>query len=168
VFFSGACTHASDVRPGDRSSPAVIQLEERGRESRGTIVRYDLDPIPFQSVELDTAAVVWVAPEGGAIREIPVDQARYIQFVDRGRGAVDGVTAGIIAGLGAGAVVGFLTYDGPQTDPLALNTCLDNCSRTELVVGTALTWGVVGGLTGVTIGTIIGARVRYHIVVNPF
>ncbi len=99
--------------------------------------------------QIKADSLVWSTPVGDTllVNKIPVSEVEYIDVIDRGRGALEGLALFGGGGLVIGGLLASVSYE----------EC-DNCwfgpdSRSE-----AASWGALGlGLVGVVVGPIFGA-----------
>jgi hypothetical protein len=140
VVLLAACTHTHpiDTLPGEVLDRAVTVRTTSGTSLRARAVGGQ-----------------WVAEDGTTIDGRDVAE---VETVSHGRGLLEGMGLGLLAGVAA-AGAGFLSGDDPTCEPGTWVCFRWTAGEKALILGVGV--GVPGAVVGGLVGLIIGSRDRY-------
>jgi hypothetical protein len=156
----GCASTIAGTRPLSENSLAAINDAVEGRSGTVTLGAAN-ERVEFagdMTVGRETTA--WSQEEPARVRKsVPTEALHSIEVTHRGRGAAEGLGAGILIGAVGGAILGGAS-DGKW--------CLEgtSCGAFPLAVGAA-GGAIAGALVGVVVGTVIGHRVTVAFDVPP-
>jgi hypothetical protein len=147
VLAASACsTSIAVTRPLDSQSVNEINRRIRQREVVVVAPGVDRDSSSGEvTVGLDSTVI-------GERQQVPTAAIERITFMDRGRGALDGLGLGLLAGTAGGLIVGSLA---------ASSTANKDCNASVACLYPF--FGAAGGaILGVLIGPVVGAIVGHQ------
>ncbi len=149
------CTHTRILNVSAADARAAINE----RASRGdAIITLDTGERVTTSRSLHVApdVVTWIDPASDEIRSVSPSELVSVQFLSRGRGALEGLGFGFLVGTVVGAALGAaVTSDDCFTES-------DPCPIGGAVVGIVL-FGVPSAGVGALVGVARGARYVYKV-----
>lgn len=164
---SYGCSHTYKL--GSLSQPAV---QDHVRELADTHeLRTEVSPGLWVAVTiLPGTSIVRPLPRAPGVTtdEAPILQSdrfdnrniSFLKFDDKAKGALEGLTMGLLAGgVGAGTL-GYINYQS-RPDPPPFGGCVEFCGASGVALTTAkyAAYGaLVGGLVGAAIGALVGDR----------
>lgn len=159
LMISG-CTHTRVLPPDARA-----EINQRGQQSTATLKLNTGERITTRSLHFAPDVVSWVDPVTGRAASRTVTEIVSVQFTKRGRGALQGLGIGLVAGVLIGAVV--FVIDEHNTDPCT-EFCffLDPSPGEAAVIGAVLV-GVPSALLGAAIGGARGSREVFLVAPHP-
>ena len=130
------------------ASPATAQ------ESTLRLITLSSDTLNTCSIDSLSDIVLFASCNGKAI-SIPIDSIAILERFKEGH-FLKGAAIGTLVGVAAGAIIGYATYQKPESKPNGFFT-ID--LGPDLV---ALSGGVIGGVSGFVVGGLIGASSDHY------
>ena len=152
------CTH---TRPLDASAELRrAEVNERAKRSSAILTLVTGERVSVQALHMAPDLATWVDPARGAARSSPTADVAAVEFVGRGRGALEGLGLGLVIGAGAGAATGLATYEDGGRRPG--EWCILVCSAGDAALLLGSFAGIVGSGVGFLAGLLRGSRSVYE------
>ena len=152
------CTH---TRPLDASAELRrAEVNERATRSSATLTLVTGERVSGRALHLAPDLATWVDPATGEARSAPTGDVAAVEFVGRGRGALQGLGLGLAIGAGVGAAAGWATYEDGDRRPG--EWCIIVCSRGDAALFLGSFGGIVGSGVGFLAGLLRGSRSVYE------
>lgn len=146
VIFFG-CSHTSNVRT---DSTRFVELQRQAKNKQADVTLRDSQYyLNAQLVQLTPDSTSWVL-QNGEVMNVPTREISEIRFVNRSKGALEGLGLGLLGGVLTGAVIGLAGGEGAIF------------SKEEAAIVGAVYFGGIGGLLGIPIGAAVGSKSKYQ------
>ena len=159
LVVCAGCTTTYHVDDPDRDFAAL--LNERGMRAKGRVHLSDGSSPSARGLRLEADTLFYAEPQR---RGVPQRDTRVlrsdvdvVQFVSRGKGALEGLGIGIAAG----AVFGFVTGALEAHDDCLSFLDFSCGSPTNVGLGYAAIFGTIGALVGPVVGLILGKKTKF-------
>ncbi len=109
------CTAVHSVEVQGRSNEAnwgLSEINERASTRRARLFLGDGRRLTAGGLRVETDSTSWIAD--GRYETVATSAVTRVQFVERGRGALEGLGLGLLSGAVVGGVIGFVSYNGPD------------------------------------------------------
>ncbi len=156
IIYSG-CSHVHILKTGPEGSaqfPDEINHKKTTLTLRGTG-----DFTDVRLIRMTPDSTFWKLTNGQILKASSGEIAQ-IQFVNRGRGALEGLGIGVLVGGITGAVIGLASGND--------NEGFIRFSAGAKALMGAVFFGALGGLIGTPIGAAAGSRDIYHFENRPY
>jgi len=162
------CTSKRLINPAD-SGDASWQALNRNQGKAEVTLNNDQKILATQ-FQARSDSATWVNAVSGRPQTVATAEIKTIRFKKSGRGALQGLGIGLLAGAAAGAIIGLASGDDPpcETDPndafgFGRGICeAFRLSAAEKAAAGAVALGIAGMLVGTPTGALIGSKEEYR------
>lgn len=152
TLLLASCVHTRRVSSMD----AVIDEINQKRKGDAAVVSLKAAPstrLVAERLELASDSLAWI-DKRMARHAVELEGLSHVDFVYRGRGALEGLGLGTLSGIALGLLIGLREKDDPPDVFLRLR-------REDKMALDAIVMGVVGAGLGTLVGAVMGSKDRF-------
>lgn len=158
LFFVTGCTHQRAVMPTEAES--VVELNKRAGQHAVTVTLADGTVYFGRALQMAPDSTSWLMIDSHEVKSVATSEVVVIEIRNRGRGALEGLAMGAVAGSASGAVLSLIDGDDPPCDNGWFCLSLTAGEKAQLF---GIAFGVIGGLGGLVKGAVKGSRDVYRV-----
>lgn len=143
------------IPSGRDNDVARFQVSSARSTSPATIRRSDGTSLRGTGLALGHDTLDWSDPRSGIAHEVPTSDIDRVTFRDHGKGGLEGLGLGLLAGAALGVFLGVA-----QADEQCVSPCATVTSEGKAFVGGVIGAGV-GAVLGGALGYVAGHREAY-------
>jgi len=152
------CIHQRAVRPADVGS--VIDLNRRAGQHNVAVALANGAVYYGRALQMAADSTSWLVEDAYEVKSVATHDVVAVEIQNRGRGALEGLAMGAVAGTLTGVALGLIIGDDP---PCEDGWCLFRTTAEEKAQMFGVLLGTTSALGGLVRGAVRGSRDVYQV-----
>lgn len=160
LLFSVAtgCTHQRVVLPADADS--VVDFNQRAGPHNVTVTLANGAVYYGRALQMAADSTSWLEKDSQEVKSVATAEVIALEIQNRGRGALEGLAAGAVAGTLTGITLGLIVGDDP---PCEEGWCFFRTTGREKAQLFGILLGTTSALGGLIRGAVRGSKDVYQV-----